>query len=571
MLALKKLVKSRSFATVRLIAINDVYELDNLPKLNTFLSHLYTATPAASVPHPSAVIIAGDFISPSTLSSIDSGRGMVASLRAAGVTHAILGNHEGDVKLNVLAERVRELSRSCVVINSNMCQGDPANPADNSWLVDTCPSHAVVSSQCGEIQLALLGLLSDEEGIFRDNTFKGIPISNVCETVSALSMELKDSCHLVVPVTHQSATRDRELAETMHNSGGLIIGGHDHIVMNECHHGVHIVKSGQDAQQCAVVDLSFDDKTKKLEGVKVAFEPLGEYEDCGAVLQIVEKQKSVIKSLENEVILDAGAMFPGRFDEQKGGSLLSSLRTRHEQTSMGAVFCQAMKSELDADVAIINGASIKGDTSYPSGLLSYADLKKELPFPAKMIVVSMPAKVLKDAVEYSRSAKVGSGTDVDDIPRKGFLQTDFDFWETAGVDLADDMVLHVALPRNLLGGFCRIEPLMEFNKVLQSGGSLPSDDHYIPALDLVTRYCCKEQWMAITQKGITFEDMDQNHDGVVDRSEVAETMRRVLGHEVEDFVVDGMMEAIDADGSGSIDHEEFDQLLAQVKRWHPPK
>ena len=88
---------------VRLCSINDVYELGNLPRLRTFVKSLS--------PQPSAVVLAGDFVSPSTLSSIDGGRGMIATLRAAGVTHACFGNHEADVKLSILGERMRSLSK----------------------------------------------------------------------------------------------------------------------------------------------------------------------------------------------------------------------------------------------------------------------------------------------------------------------------------------------------------------------------------------------------------------------------------------------------------------------------
>jgi len=56
-------------------------------------------------PQPNAVTLAGDFVSPSTLSSIDGGRGMVKTLRACGVTHVSLGNHEADIKQGVLRER----------------------------------------------------------------------------------------------------------------------------------------------------------------------------------------------------------------------------------------------------------------------------------------------------------------------------------------------------------------------------------------------------------------------------------------------------------------------------------
>ena len=68
---------SSSLARVRVVSINDVYELANLPRVQTFLTKLS--------PHPSAVVLAGDFLSPSTLSSIDNGRGMVVSSRIRSV------------------------------------------------------------------------------------------------------------------------------------------------------------------------------------------------------------------------------------------------------------------------------------------------------------------------------------------------------------------------------------------------------------------------------------------------------------------------------------------------------
>jgi len=54
---------------IRIVAFNDVYELKNLPRVQTFLSQLS--------PVPSAVVLAGDFLSPSTLSALDSGKGEI--------------------------------------------------------------------------------------------------------------------------------------------------------------------------------------------------------------------------------------------------------------------------------------------------------------------------------------------------------------------------------------------------------------------------------------------------------------------------------------------------------------
>ena len=53
--------------TVRIIAINDVYSLANLPRLRTLVEHHRTNQPADLF----LVTLAGDFVGPSILSSLD--------------------------------------------------------------------------------------------------------------------------------------------------------------------------------------------------------------------------------------------------------------------------------------------------------------------------------------------------------------------------------------------------------------------------------------------------------------------------------------------------------------------
>ena len=58
---------------------------------------------------------------------------------------------------------------------------------------------------------------------------------------------------------------------------------------------------------------------------------------------------------------------------------MSSVRTRFQQTTVGAWFCQVIKIELEVDVCIINGATIKGGVeAYEGNMLSYSQLKKEV-------------------------------------------------------------------------------------------------------------------------------------------------------------------------------------------------
>src|SRR5580704_9488489 len=91
--------------TLRIVSMNDVYSLVNLPRMKTLVRHQSREAPADVM----LVILAGDFLAPSLLSSLDGGRGMVECLNDIGITHVVLGNHEDDVPTAALRERVREL------------------------------------------------------------------------------------------------------------------------------------------------------------------------------------------------------------------------------------------------------------------------------------------------------------------------------------------------------------------------------------------------------------------------------------------------------------------------------
>ena len=99
-------------STLTIVAVNDVYELDHLPRLRTLLDRVRTTRPNT------IATLAGDFVSPSVLSGFDRGRGMVRVLNLVGVDFACLGNHEFDHSIEVLGQRLAELD--CAVVNTNV-------------------------------------------------------------------------------------------------------------------------------------------------------------------------------------------------------------------------------------------------------------------------------------------------------------------------------------------------------------------------------------------------------------------------------------------------------------------
>jgi 2',3'-cyclic-nucleotide 2'-phosphodiesterase (5'-nucleotidase family) len=137
-------------AHVRLVAINDVYELTNLPKLQAFLSKLS--------PSPAAVVLAGDFLSPSPLSSIDGGRGMVSTLRAVGLTHCSFGNHEAGLETWVSTRTSERIVQIC---QSFEFKHETSSPKAG-WLGSSeTKSYDIVQSPCRQVKVALIGLFGD--------------------------------------------------------------------------------------------------------------------------------------------------------------------------------------------------------------------------------------------------------------------------------------------------------------------------------------------------------------------------------------------------------------------------
>jgi len=450
------------------------------------------------------------------------------------------------------------------------------NGSSQEWLNDSSISreYCIVRTPDDQVQVALLGLLSDEPDVFFDGTFKGVPVDDVLDSfTTAYNKLIPSTADFVLPMTHQSLKRDTELAQHMLDMKipkGLILGGHDHVIMDETvsqdKNSVRILKSGMDATHADLIDLVFDASTKPptLKSIESTMIDLKTYEDSVVVKKIANAHLSLLEEMQDEIAVQGDDMLPP-------GTTLSSERTRYEQTSVGSLFCQAIKEELEVDVALMNGGSIKGNMTYDNNSMSYAQLKKELPFPTKIVTVPMTRSEVQHAIYYSRdnieeNARDNVQNEEGEVPRRGYLQADLDLDLVPHAGDQEDM-LTVALPRNLLTGFCKIQPLMDVGDRLKEEGKFPGPDDFIPALDLVVRHCSKSRWFQILgDREITFDDLDLNHDGVLDRYEVKKMMERFLGHEPADFVVDNMMASVDQDENGVIDVGELSFLIATMER-----
>ncbi|MFO0556025.1 MAG: bifunctional metallophosphatase/5'-nucleotidase [Polyangiaceae bacterium] len=445
----------------RLVAVSDVYVLENLPRLATLVETLGRAHPVDRT----ALVFVGDFLAPSLLSSLDAGRGTILVLNALGVTHATLGNHEDDLETPELLERIRELHATWLGANT-------------PELAPELRSYDIVELTSPldgpPVRVALVGVVADDPLLYRRPPFGGTRLEPARETLRAVSRELLASgrADFVVPLTHLPIAEDRVLARGQVGGraerGGrteppeqddppfaVIVGSHDHVPMDERVGVTRLVKAGQDAMNAIIVELAWPARTSAGEPVgapeiSVRLEAVAKYEPDPRIVALVHQVSAPVRELESATLM-----------KLPHGVELTSVGTRNRQTTVGAMLATRVREATGADVCVLNGGGVRGARSYRERF-TFADLQTELPFDNEICVLALSGAELREIVAASRAHAPGDSG--------GYLQVDEavevgpdarTIVAIAGAPLEVERTYRVALMRNLLGGMDRIAPLVE--------------------------------------------------------------------------------------------------------------
>lgn len=481
---------------LRILSINDVYTLENLPRLATLLREHTLPAPDVTIS-----IIAGDFVGPSLLSSLDAGRAMVECLNALGITYASLGNHEDDIPVAELHARVAEFRGHWLSTNVDF---DPRMPRD-----------AVI--QVGDRQVGLLAVVDDDRAMYRGEPFGGAPMRPARDEALAAAAALRArGCATVVAITHQDMARDRELART--HAFPLIVGGHEHVPFVEQVEGTWIVKSGVDGLAAIVSDL--DGAT--VQATRVTVDRCAEDPEIRA---LVDRHMAKVRELADATLVEVTA-----------GAPLSSVGTRVCQTTMGTLLCGRVRDAMRAELAVLNGGGIRASCHYPERF-TYGDLEAEVPFDNEVVVVAMPGRTLKAAVVESRARAPAE--------HGGFLQADFD---PAALD--DARTYRVALVRNLFAGMDHNATFMQF--AAERPEAIPAAGTGREIKHLLAESFAVELWRKLGG----FDDIDRNHDGSIDEAEVMAALARISPHAPSHVVAHLMMHTLDKDGDDRVSRTE---------------
>lgn len=327
---------------------------------------------------PVLLLLSGDFVSPSVGSTVFKGHQMVEALNTAGLDIATLGNHEFDFGPDVLRERMKESRWQWVVSNiTDDATGQPIGGA---------ATHLV--REYGGLKVGFIGVCLTGDEISSDKR-QGVTMTDPFEAVRKFIPIVKqEGAQAIVVITHLEFADDRKMAE-MFPEIDVIIGGHEHVPITTFVNQTLISKAGSDSRYVARIDL-----TPSAGSARVA----RDYE----LVPIVEGMR------EDEATLKVTADFEGRLGKELEvviGSTTTPLdavaeHVRSAESNLGNLFADAVREALHADVAIINGGSIRSNRVLPPGKLTRGDVLAFHPFGGVSVMAEVSGNTLLAALNH---------------------------------------------------------------------------------------------------------------------------------------------------------------------------
>jgi 2',3'-cyclic-nucleotide 2'-phosphodiesterase (5'-nucleotidase family) len=485
---------------LRIFAINDVYALDHLPRLKSLIAEVETRDPVDRT----LVTVAGDFLAPSLLSSLDDGRGMVECLNAVGVTHVTFGNHEDDIEPPELLQRMAELSATWLGTNVP----DFSRRAPPHDIVEVCKDGR-------QVKVGLIGIVDSSPSLYRRPPFGGTRLLPANPTALESTRSLLESgVDCVIALTHQTLRDDRALAAA-EPKVAVVLGGHEHISIFEnldsSSNSAPIVKAGQNATHVIITELRWPSDTGNPPLIETRLEPVEVHVEDPHLRALVDRHLLAVRELQTAVILRI-----------PGGTTLSSVGTRRMQTTLGTLLCSSLRDILGAEACIFNGGGIRGSRNYEH-TFTYADLETELPFDNEVVVIDLPGEVLCKAVSFSRQnapAESGGFLQVDDHTLVG---ADHRILSLGGAPIESARHYRVALIRNMLLGMDRIAPLVEFAE--SHPDQIPDEDTGREVKSLVVEAFGRR----LARDLGCLSPIDTNRDGSITVAELAAAIARGEG------------------------------------------
>jgi 5'-nucleotidase len=242
---------------VTFLHVNDVYQFTPVEGgTKGGLARVLTIKKQAQKENPNLLFtLGGDTISPSVESRTYKGAQMIDAWNAIGLDYSVFGNHEFDFKTADLMARMKESKFKWLGANVYDTQ-------TKKIFADTPP---YVIREFEGVKVGLIGLVLPETKQ-TSSMESHLEVQDYCSIAKKYVKEMrKKGANVVVGLTHLYMEQDKKLAKCAQFD--LILGGHEHSLLQSSSNGTPIFKMTADAREVGKFNLNINKKTGRLENI----------------------------------------------------------------------------------------------------------------------------------------------------------------------------------------------------------------------------------------------------------------------------------------------------------------
>lgn len=396
--------------TVTLLHVNDVYQFGpvdfgargGLARLSTLRKRVVAESPNT------LFLLAGDTLGPSVESTFHKGKQMIDAWNALGLDFAVLGNHEFDFGPDVMRQRMKESRFTWLGANV-------MDKKTGHTFGDTPP---FVIRDVGGVKVGIFGMLLNKTK-YSSKPGPDVIFTDTCARARELVPQMRrQGAQVIIGLTHLFVAEDKVLARCAPID--LILGGHEHVMMHAVSNGTPIVKMSSEARELGVVTLHVGTQSHKLKSMDFDVLPVApEVPEDPAFAAAMHEYDALMAELSQPVGRTSVAL--DAIEESN----------RNHETNLASFVADAYRKATGAEIALINGGSIRSDSVLRPGPLTRRDVLAIHPFPGSVVSIEVTGAELRQALEsgVSRSAEEsGPGR----FPQVSGIQYAFDVCRPVG-------------------------------------------------------------------------------------------------------------------------------------------
>jgi 2',3'-cyclic-nucleotide 2'-phosphodiesterase / 3'-nucleotidase / 5'-nucleotidase len=327
---------------------------------------------------------AGDEMQGTPISNFSYGRATIEALNTFGLDAAAIGNHEFDWSVDTLRARMRDARYPFVSANIT----DSVGRARPEW------AEPWTLVQRGGVKIAVIGLTTaSTPTTTAPRNVRGLAFGEGAAAVRRELPRARAAADFVIVLAHEGAICDSttpcqgEILDVARglDSGSvdLIVAGHTHRVLSTTVHGIPVVEAGSSGNAVAVVDFVRAGSRGRQVRVEIDTPYVDKVTADPELAALVVRYQHAVEDITSRAVVTMAAAL-----HRQGGDY-----------PLGRLIADAYRNVARADVGLVNNGGIRTDLA--AGGVTYGDLYAVTPFQNRLVRVSVPGKVLRQALEHA--------------------------------------------------------------------------------------------------------------------------------------------------------------------------